>query len=325
MPLSPDAPDPDATPRDGAHRRRKRPLLRASLGLLVLAGGGLAAQQVASADAAATERERAAASTSLHHDVSALRTALADPARDGHVAATALARHQLAVLAGDADDDLTEQLVEDLREAAAQLAEASGTPLPDRPEVLSVAAIDPVFARLDGLEQQAAQLAERFTVAADEAASFDASLRELDAAAAAYAEGAADASGSTPEEVAASWDDELERLEAYDEALAEARELEALRPTVEAHERLVDGMRELAEAAQDDLADGDLDAHNERLEETLAGDDPFGVVAALRDARTDLAERWAEGPLQQARSEALGLLTELDHLRRATPPAAWRG
>lgn len=322
MPLSPDAPDPTVA----SPGRRRRRAVAGSLAVVALAGGGIAAQQVASADAAATERERASASTELRQEIATVRTALADPARDGHVAASALARHQLAALAGgDEDPELTDRLVGELREAADELEEASRTPLPDRPDVLSVSAVDPVFERLDGLEQQAARLAERLHAVADEAETFETSRTALNTAAAAYADGAASASGSTPDEVAASWRDERERLDDYAAAINEAREVPALAPLANAHALLVDGMYVLTDDALADLDQGDLDGHNARLEDTLAGDDPFGVAEALGDAKAQLADRWASGPLQQARGEALGLLTELEHLRRATPPAAWSG
>jgi len=79
-------------------------------------------------------------------------------------------------------------------------------------------------------------------------------------------------------------------------------------------------MRRLTADALDALEDGDLDAYNALLAERLGGEDPFGFASALEDARAEVAEAAVDGPLEDARGRALGLLTELEEVRRATPP-----
>jgi hypothetical protein len=44
------------------------------------------------------------------------------------------------------------------------------------------------------------------------------------------------------------------------------------------------------------------------------------VETALAEARTEIGEQLVDGSLETARRRTLGLLTELEELRRATPP-----
>jgi hypothetical protein len=308
-----------AAPAGG--RRRPRYLLVGALIAVVGLVGGFAVQQVVAADAAATAAEQRTARADLAREVETVRSAVADPARDGQNAASALLRHQLFVIAGETPDaSVGDRLVEELRVASDGLAEAATTPIPQRPSILPVATVDPVFDRLAGLEGQASELAATFADVAEDAASWLAALRGLDDAALAYA-GSVDQlpAGDDPDVIAAAWRAEHERLDAYADAVERASDHEASAPLAEAHGQLVDGMRTVADDAVRRLDAGDVDGYNALLADRLAGDDPFGFAAALEDARAEVADATIDGPLEETRGLALGLLTELEELRRVTP------
>jgi hypothetical protein len=325
-PGAPTRPDQDrpthqtSSPGDPSRTRRRRLAFGAVIALVAL-GGGLLVQQVVRADAAATAAEHRAASAELARDVESLRGALADPAHEGQVAATALLRHQLLLVAGEAPDPAVgDGLVDQLRLAGQELAEAADTPMPDRPSILPVATVDPVFDRLTGLEAQASDLAERFGVAADEAEAWLTAVRDLDEAAMAYGASSEELpSTDDPDAVAAAWRAEHDRLDPYAAAIDQAREHEASAPLAEAHAQLVEGMRELADDAVARLGADDLDGYNALLADRLAGDDPFGFSSQLEEARAEVADAAIDGGLEETRARALGLLTELEELRRAAP------
>ncbi|MEX1178174.1 MAG: hypothetical protein WEB09_06905 [Nitriliruptor sp.] len=337
MSLSPglDAPDTSTTPpadttptppsdRDGTSGGRLRgrgPWIVALLAVLGLIAGSIAIQQVRNADAEARAAEQREARAELAAELGDVRRAIAEPARDGQNTATALLRHQLALVAGDTPDpELGDGLVADLRTAADELDEVATTPLPDRPQILPVATVDPIFARLEGLEQQASDLAGTYRSAADEAEGSLESLRALEAAAITYA-GSSDQlpSGDDPDAIAAAWEAERDRLATYDEAVTAAAERPSSAPLAEAHRSLVDGMSQLADDAIELLGADDLDAYNALLADQLGGEDPFGFAAQLADARAEVADTAVDGPLEDARARGLGLLTELEELRRITP------
>lgn len=320
---------PDAPARPDASRsassapdppRRRRLAIGAGVAVAILAGVVIT-HQVITADAAATEAERRAASAEFARDVAAVRTTIADPAREGQTAATALLRHQLSLVAGEVPDPAVgDGLVEQLQAAGAELADAAGTPMPPRPTILPVATVDPVFDRLRGLEEQAADLAVRFEVAADDAASWLAAVRDLDEAALTYAASTEQLPDSDdPDALASAWRAEHERLEPYADAIERAGEHEASAPLADAHALLVDGMGDTTEEAVALLEAGDVDAYNALIADRLSGDDPFGFGAALETARAEIADAAIEGDLEETRARALGLLTELEELRRAAP------
>jgi hypothetical protein len=314
-------PSPDAPSR--LHRLRDARLTSAALVGALLLGGVLVVQDVRSSDAAAAEAERRSASSELTRDVEALRTELATPARDGQQAATALLRTQLNALAGeDVDPALQDQLIDDLRTAADDLDSAAGAPMPQRPAALPVATADPVFARLDGLADQARSLAEDLRAGADVAAAWKGGLEDLSAATSAYAEASELPASDDPDAVAEAWRSELDRLTTFRddvEAAAAAEPRPSLEPLADAKLAWIDGMEDVAERAVALLDAGDLDGYTDLLDDELGGDDPFGSTADLEAARERIGQAAVDGPLQTARSRALGLLTELEELRKASP------
>jgi hypothetical protein len=308
-------------PRRGLRGGGSTPQRLAAGGLvLALVAGGYAFQQVRAADVEAAAVEQRTAEAQLAADIGEVRDTIATPARDGQNTASALLRHQLLLIAGEGPDtEVGDRLVADLREAADELADAATTPLPERPAILPVATVDPIYDRLSGLEDQAADLAETYRVAADETEQALAAVRDLEAAAVAYADTSSLPSTDDPDAVADVWRAETDRLDAYQEAIDTAADAPAAAPLAAAHQQLVTGMRELTDDALARLGADDVDGYNALLSDRLGQDDPFGFSAALEEARAQVADEAIDGPLDDARERGLGLLTELDELRRTTP------
>ncbi|MEX1164549.1 MAG: hypothetical protein WEB03_13330 [Nitriliruptor sp.] len=325
----PDTTDPADDP--SAHHDVKRSEVtedrhgRRWIGAVVLAvlmiASVFAVQQIRAADAEATANEQREARAELAADLAEVRDAVAVPARDGQNVASALLRHQLALIAGEGPDtDVGDRLVADLQEAADELEAASTTPLPERPQMLPVATIDPIYARLEGLEGQAADLAATYRDAAEHASASIGSVRALEAAALTYADSTDQLpSGDDPDVVADAWRAERDQLEAYASAVADAADDPVVAPLAEAHDQLVTGLRTFADDAIERLEADDLDGYNALLAERLGGDDPFGFAAQLAEAREEVSQEALAGPLEDARARGLGLLTELEELRRITP------
>ncbi len=316
---TPSDPDPSRTTSDGAHRGR-RWVGAAALATLLVASA-FAIQQIRAADAEATANEQREARAELATDLAVVRDAIAVPAREGQNGATALLRHQLELIAGEGPDTgIGDQLIADLRVAADELDAASGTPLPDRPQVLPVATVDPIYARLEGLEDQAADVATTYRDAADHAEASIGALRELEAAAMAYADSTDQLpSGDDPDVIADAWRAERDQLETYAAAIADAADDPVIAPLAAAHDQLVTGLRTFADDAIERLEADDLDGYNALRAERLGGEDPFGFASQLTEARDEVARAAVEGPLEEARARGLGLLTELEELRRVTP------
>lgn len=312
----PDAPDADA----GGRWRPGRAVVIALVALLVLTGA-VAFHQLRSANADAAAAEERTARAELARDVQTVRDGIADPTREGQTAASGLLRHQLLLLAGEAPDpSVGDRLVEQLAAAADRLDDAADTPVPSRPDALSATVTAPVFDRLDGLDAQAADVAETFRAAAEDARGWLAAVRDLDEAAVRYA-GSTDElpGGSDPDALAAAWRAEQDRIAEYGAAVDQAGEHEASAPLADAHRLLVDGMSDLADEAVARLEAEDVDGYNALLADRLGGDDRFGFAEALEAARDQVADASLSGSLEDARARGLGLLTSLEELRRATP------
>ncbi|WP_052666991.1 hypothetical protein [Nitriliruptor alkaliphilus] len=315
-PESPE-PRPDGT---GGRRRPNRAIVAALVALLVLTGAA-AVQQLRSASADAAAAEERTARAELARDVQTVRESIADPAREGQTAATGLLRHQLVLIAGEAPDpSVGDRLVDQLTAAADRLDDAADTPAPERSDLLSAAIVGPVFDQLDGLDAQAADVADTFRAAAEHARGWLAAVRDLDEAAVRYADSTDELQGgSDPDALAAAWRAERDRIAAYAGAVDEAGEHEASAPLADAHRLLVDGLGDLADEAVARLEAGDVDGYNQLLADRLGGDDRFGFAEALDAARDQVADASLAGPLEDARARGLGLLTSLEELRRATP------
>jgi hypothetical protein len=105
---------------------------------------------------------------------------------------------------------------------------------------------------------------------------------------------------------------------AYLDAIEAAEDIPALAPLTVVHRDLAERLRVVADDGAEALADGDLDAYNERLAEQLGALDAEELRDELREA-TASALAAAVADVEAAEEHALGLLHELERLRRDTP------
>jgi hypothetical protein len=293
-----------------------------ALAVAVAAVAGLI--QVRLATESAQQQARTDAQQGLSTDLRAVRASFATPAHAGSDATAALrilaAR---AILGGDQDvADLTEDLdrrLATLHATADELELASVHPLPDRPSELRIAVVDEAFAQLLPLDDQAATTAGHLRRAALHTGEVTEVALALADAAADYAVAADDLPDSDdPDEIAAAWQRELNRLDDYDAAVTVAESVEAAAPLTRAHRELVDHLTGFATAAVADLDGDDVDAYNERLAAELAPDTRTDVTAAVAVASHEVLDDTLR-ELERAQDHVLGLLDQLERLRRATP------
>jgi hypothetical protein len=308
------------------------PAVRVVAVLIALALVVLAVLQVRSSAAAAQaaqEDARVAAEQELASDVHELRTDLAVPARQARTATASLRVLVGAAVTGTAlveapDGDPLETVATrtaTLRETAVRLERAADGPLPTRPGALRSASLDALLPRLDPLGEQARATAEHLRTAAAEADELAAAALGLHAAARDLVAGTDTLpSSDDPAAVAAAWDEELDRLHAYLEAIEAAEAVPALRALAGVHRDAVEPLATFAEEAVATLAAGDLDAYNDRREAELGAIDTAAVGEALTAATAEVLPQ-AVQQLEHAEGRALGLLHELERVRRATPPA----
>lgn len=218
------------------------------------------------------------------------------------------------------------QLLAELRTTADALEGLVEPPLPSRPAAMAVEDADPLLDRLDGAREQATALAASARGAADDAETFSATVDELRAAATAYGEADQLPDSDAPDDVAAAWRDELERLQTYeaviDDAGAETTSPH-LEPVADAQRTFVAGMQRIAERAVDHLDEGDLDAYAELLDAELASDQ-LGLGDELDTARAEVAAAAVDGTLERVRARSLGLRVELGVLRDTASQLAQR-
>jgi hypothetical protein len=312
---------PVRLPRLGLPARVPRVALLLGVVLALLATVLVVEQRASSHEAAEAERRQARAQ--LASDVGDLRRSLAAPAHDANRATTAL-RVNLAehVTGADRDIDAIEEhrdaLVAALREAADDLDEHSELRDPAGHEELPSDTVEPVLERLDGLDEQARWVAAQLRVAADEAERWGETAGALRAATEELI--ALDLPDTDdPDALAQRWRSEAETLEPYREAAEAASEREDLEALGQAHLRLVEGLEELAGDAVERLEAEDVNGYNALLEERLGDDDPFGFRSSLDGA---VEESLSSGPIaevEDAQERTLGLLVELEQLRRSTP------
>jgi hypothetical protein len=304
----------------------RRARLLSLLALIALVGTAVIGGAVLRARAADAEAERlAAARFELAQDVRAVRVGYAAPARDGRRAAASLRVLLAETLTGtdrtpEALSSELDRRIRALRDAADRLELASDRPMPEPPSDLSTDVTDPLFARLDGLDDQARTSADHLRAAADVAERLGTLAHRLTTAASEFAATAEELPDSDdPDAVLAAWSEEADRLAPYRETAedtldaAESRELEEL---AEAHLAIIGQLAEAAEDARAALADERFDAYNEDREASLAAVEELHaqLVAAI-----DSAVRAAVAPVEAAEERALGVLNELEQLRRETP------
>jgi hypothetical protein len=294
--------------------------------VLVLAFAVAAAAVVTGMRSAATEAslaEERQARTEFARDMGEQRRSLTVPAQQARTA-TAELRLNLAELVTGSDRDLDAigddraALVDSLREAADALEASSDLRAPDAHERLPDEAVEPVLRRLDGLDEQTRWVAAQLRTAADESEEWASDAEQLLASADDLL--AMDAPDTDdPDALAAWWREELETLEPYRAAAENAAEHEDLAALGEAHLQLVEGLETVAELAATRLERGDVDGYNELLGKRIADEDPFGFRAALDEAVEETVTRGPIAEVEDAQERTLGLLNELERLRRMIP------
>jgi hypothetical protein len=290
--------------------------------VLALAAVAVVAGMRSAASEAALDEERQARAE-FARDMGELRRSLSVPAQDARTATSAL-RTNLAELVTGSDRDLSTvaydraSLVESLREAADELEANSEVDAPDGHEELPGDTVEPALRRLDGLDEQTRRVASQLRTAADETEQWADTAEELLASAEALL--ALDAPQTDdPDALAGWWREELETLAPYREAAENAAEHEDLAALGEAHLQLVEGLETVAELAVTRLEEGDVDGYNELLGKRIADEDPFGFNAALDEAVEQTLTRGPVAEIEDAQERTLGLLAEIDKLRRVTP------
>jgi trimeric autotransporter adhesin len=286
---------------------------------------GLVAVQLRANVIAADVEAQTRAEHELATDVDVLRAALAAPARDARTTAASLRVLLAETVAGAATDDDTEALTRirarasALRGAADQLDTTAASPQPQRPADLPADGIDAVMQRLGPVDAQAHATADLLRDAAVEAVATAAAAQGLHAAVAALVDHTQELpDGDDPEVIAAAWADEAELRTAYLDAIEVADAIPALAALTAVHRDLAERLTAVADEGAAALADGDLDAYNEQLAEQLGELDAEELRAELREA-TATALAAAVADVETAEEHALGLLHELERLRRDTP------
>jgi hypothetical protein len=304
------------------HRSAARvPLLVALVALaLVLAGVQLRA------NAAAAEAEAATlARHQLANDVHTLREGLAAPAQEARTSAASLRLLLAETVSGAGATDASEALTAiaaratALRGAADQLDAAAAIPRPHRPADLPVEDVDALFERLGPVDAQAHASAALLREAAADGVTTAEAAHRLHAAVADLVDHTQELPDSDdPEVIAAAWAAEAELRTAYLDAIEAADAIPALAPLTAVHRDLAARLTAVADGSAEALVDGDLDAYNERLAQQLGVLDADELRDEL-DAATTAARTAAVADVEVAEEHALGLLHELERLRRDTP------
>lgn len=299
-------------------------LAAAIAGVAVVAGATGAILHGREQSAAAQRAELAAATSTLTSEVAQVRNAVAAPVHDAQQTTAALRVLVAEAITGSdrAPGDVladVERAADHLRDQAGRLEASASTPLPSRPDTLTIAGVDPLFARLDPLDEQARDLAEHLRASADQVTSLAAAVTALQTAAADYADATRDLpTGNDPDVHATAWRAEIERLATYRAAVDEAADHAALDGLVAAHTALLDALDVLAADALAELEAGDVDGYNARV---AAGVDDE-VVAAWREGVAAGADTALDAPaihhLDRSRALTLGLVKELDNVRRSS-------
>lgn len=280
----------------------------------------------------AVQRERAEADAQLGEAVDAWRRETTTAALLGRDAAASLRVLLAETIMGSETDgsepadegtlDGLDRRVGQLRDAAEQLR-AAASDAPDRaPEGASATRAETLLARVATLADQARATADRLEAAAEDARRLGEAAFGLTTEARTYAAKAAEATERVaeeegdPERLLAVWRDEADRLAPYRRAAETAAEHPVLYPLAHAHLELLDALEATASEAVDQLERDDLDAYNAAREQRLATTDTLArrLVTAI-----DRTLPPAVAVLEAGEDRALGLLTELEELRRAFP------
>jgi hypothetical protein len=298
----------------------------------ILAGSVLASFGVISGirSRQAVEAEQvAAARFALSQDLREVRVGLGGPAADGrHAAASLRTLLSEAVLGSDRrasplEEDMLRRVAE-LRDAADRLEERGRRTLPEPPPTLAAEVTEVIAARLEGLDEQAVRTAVHLRRAADAAERSGLLIQDLTSAAAMFAADTSELVDSDePEVLATAWRAEAELLAPYRDAAettAEAAAAGDVHPAIAelaaAHLAVIDHLAGTAAQAADDLEAGRVEDYNQDRQDALTATDDLHqrLVDAIGETLDALLT-----PVEAAEERALGLLTELEALRRDSP------
>ncbi|MFA9430550.1 hypothetical protein [Egicoccus sp. AB-alg2] len=294
------------------------------VGVLLAVGATGAVLDARNTTAEAQRAELAAARGELNRDLAALRATLSSPAHDAQQTAAALQVVAAEAVTGserDADRvaEDAQRLTDDLARQADRLEDAADHPLPSRPAALPVESADPLFARLQPLDDQTLTVAEHLRASANEVLALTTAATALQEAAATYAAATDDLpEGDDPDVHARAWRQERERLAAYREAVEEAADVEGLHQLAAAHGHLLDALEELAADALAALDDDDVDAYNDRVADGIGDDALETWREELRSGAEQALEAAPLRHLERSRALTLGLIKELDNVRRSS-------
>lgn len=281
--------------------------------------------QVRNQQDARTDAEKAAAAFAYSQQVTARHDALLSPSQR---AAQDLAALQQVLVEHLAQTDRAFEAIADDRArlarrlvaAADDLAEATTADDPEVPSHL-------IGSRAAGLSEDVGRLRERAGTLADDLRAVAATserwseaVRTLDARAREYVAAVeAHAPTDDPDELTAIWEAERAPLEAYRNAAGLARDVAGLEAYAAAHLTYAEDNVAWIDEAVGLLADGQLDAYNQRFEELFAAADPFGFGAASTAAAEDALTSGVIADLDRARGQVSAYLDALTELRRRTP------
>lgn len=295
-------------------------VLVGAVALVLVSGSAVLLVQTRDDANAPHAAHEATARAELEAEVVAHRQGMHAPAVDARANVASLRLLLADAIVGSDQADGDDVLLERINDRAARVHAAADRiddaahDAASRPSAVSVASdVTPVLQRLDNLGDQAPDVTERLRAAADDAVDTARAAIGLRHEVASYASATGELSDSDdPDDLVDAWSQEVERLAAYRSAAESAAARPELADHAAAHLAVIDLLEELADAALDDLEDGDLDAYNDRL-----GDHPDQLDAPLEELHDSLedAVTTAVGDLEAAENRTLGLLVELDELR----------
>lgn len=224
------------------------------------------------------------------------------------------------------DEELTTARVDGqqaLQRAAQQITEVVERPAPQIPEDADADALADDLERLEELEQRASDLADRFGQVVDAVNRWSDALAELRAQAQRYVETVENQPEThDPDRLRRLWEEEKAVLAEYRTAAQAAAELEGLAPLAQAYLDYIDANVAFADEMIALLEEGDIDAYNQRLNETFeATDDPFGFQAAIEEGTDAALDQGVFETLRSLRTDATDLLAELDEAIEDVAPS----
>lgn len=200
-----------------------------------------------------------------------------------------------------------------LRDVGRELQDLADRPPPDIPEDADEDALADDLQRLSDLQDRAGELGERSVAAADAAEAWAGALSELRSQAQRYVDTVENQPEThDPDRLRRLWEEEKAVLAEYRTAAETAQQFGGLAPLAQAYLDYIDANVAFADEMIALLEDGDIEAYNQRLQETFeASDDPFGFQAAIEQATDESLDLGVIEDLRALRSDANELLSDV--------------